>query len=90
MDNSGEEAHAPIIITGRSLSLGEVDLVARQCVQVEISKEALDKVQASAEVISSLSTADEPVYGVNTGFGIFSNRRIEFEQISLLTAKTPI
>jgi histidine ammonia-lyase len=80
MDEPGDKALSAITLTGSNLSLRDIDQVARHNARVEISTSALKTIQASADVIKQLAGADQPIYGVNTGFGIFANKRIKAEE----------
>jgi histidine ammonia-lyase len=66
----------PITLTGNSLSLQEIDQVARNPIQVLLAKDAHAAVEEAATVIRRLAEGDQPMYGVNTGFGVFADQRI--------------
>jgi histidine ammonia-lyase len=70
---------ALITLTGSALSLRDLYQVAYHDARVAMSPEALSTIQQNASVIDQLSTSDQPIYGVNTGFGIFADQRIEPE-----------
>lgn len=80
METEDGKASPSITLTGSSLGLEEIELVARKNAKVEVSPKALETIRKSADTINQLSNIDQPIYGVNTGFGIFSNRRIEPNQ----------
>lgn len=82
MDEPGHTLQPSINLTGSTLSLSEVDQVSRHHALVEISSSALNSIQKSAESITHLANSSQPIYGVNTGFGIFANKRIDPEQTS--------
>lgn len=71
--------HTPehIFLDGTHLTLEQLQAVARGRPAVGLHPEARARVAESADLVARLVESPEPVYGVNTGFGIFANRRIE-------------
>jgi histidine ammonia-lyase len=65
-----------IEIDGARLSLQDVVKVARYQEKVSISKEGTEAIQACRKNLETIVATDRPVYGINTGFGIFADRRI--------------
>jgi histidine ammonia-lyase len=80
MDEPGQMAQPTISLTGNALSLSDIEKVARHHARVEISTSVLNTIQDSADSIAHLADSSQPIYGVNTGFGIFANKRIDPEQ----------
>ncbi|MBN2555996.1 MAG: aromatic amino acid lyase [Anaerolineales bacterium] len=70
----------PVNLNGNDLTLDQVSQVARSGRAATIAPEAMLRVQMSHEMLSRLAEGNSPVYGVNTGFGIFSNRKIQPDQ----------
>jgi histidine ammonia-lyase len=70
-----------ILLTGESLDLNQIWAVADQQAVVELSAEALKKINASRSYIEGRIKEDEVIYGVNTGFGAFSSVRISDKDI---------
>jgi histidine ammonia-lyase len=66
-----------IILDGNSLTLEQVADVARCKAKVKLSKRARRLVQDSAKTVDRLVTSETPVYGVNTGYGLFADQKIE-------------
>lgn len=67
-----------------NLRLGEHPLLLPQlraaydaACQVTIGVAALDRVRASCDATRRLSTSNRPIYGINTGFGLLAQVRIE-------------
>lgn len=79
-----ESDHASVAVDGASLTLSEVELVARGGAQVELDGECLERVEASSRAVGRMVAAGEPVYGVNTGFGALSNRAVEPSDVTTL------
>ncbi len=61
------------------LTFADVHAVARGDAKVEISKSALGAMEVTRAHIESLAAADEPVYGISTGFGALAQRHIPIE-----------
>lgn len=70
-----------IYLSGESLSLEQLWQVSHSPSKVELSKEAYEKVNASRAYIETQIEKGQVIYGVNTGFGAFSNVRISEKDI---------
>lgn len=70
-----------IELNGESLDLNQLWEVAQGGVEVRLAESARKKIIASRDYIDSRIQAGEVIYGVNTGFGSFSNVRISKEDI---------
>lgn len=66
----------PVQLDGRSLDLDSVDSVARQPRSAALSPEARSAVAESSRTVARLAESDSPIYGINTGYGIFATRRV--------------
>lgn len=67
----------PLLIDGHSLAIEDVVAVARHGRPVELAPAARAAMQASRAFVESLLTPDaSPIYGINTGFGVFANRSV--------------
>ncbi|MBI3243434.1 MAG: histidine ammonia-lyase [Chloroflexi bacterium] len=67
----------PLLIDGHSLTIADVVAVARQHRPVQLAPVARERMQASRAYVESLLTPDAPtVYGINTGFGVFADRKV--------------
>ncbi len=73
-----------ISLNGDSLSIEDVANVAAQKTAIELNAEARLRVETASQWVASIVERGEPVYGVNTGFGIFSNRSISTADIQAL------
>ncbi|MBI3003373.1 MAG: histidine ammonia-lyase [candidate division NC10 bacterium] len=73
-----------ILLDGSSLTLEQVEAVARRGEHVILAPAAKERVRASRAVVDGLLTAERPVYGVTTGFGKLSDVRIPPEQAEAL------
>ena len=65
-----------VSIQGRFLTIDNLVDVARNQVPAALSPEGLEAVQASRKTLELLLETQRPVYGINTGFGIFAEKRI--------------
>ncbi len=65
-----------VSIDGNGLTLEDVVQVARYGEPVELSPEGLAAINTSRKYLDTVMASGKPVYGINTGFGIFSDRRI--------------
>jgi histidine ammonia-lyase len=65
-----------IEIDGNQLSLEQVRDVARGNTEVRLAPEAAERVNLLRGKVEAIAQGDRAVYGINTGFGIFSDRRI--------------
>jgi histidine ammonia-lyase len=74
-----------ISIDGRKLSLSEVVAVARFGEKVQLNPNARERMQQSHAWLQDIIEAGKPVYGINTGFGVFSEKRISIEDATDLS-----
>ncbi len=58
-----------VFIDGEKLTLEEVERVAIQRAQVQLSSRAMDKIQQSRRLVEQILSSKQVVYGINTGFG---------------------
>jgi histidine ammonia-lyase len=73
-----------VVIDGNSLKLSDVIKVAVGHEKVQLSESGRQAMLASRNYIESCITRGETMYGVNTGFGAFSQVRINDNQIEEL------
>jgi histidine ammonia-lyase len=66
-----------VTLTGRDLTLEQVEAVARRDVEVRLEPTARQRMAASRATVADLVERGEPVYGVTTGFGDLVSRRID-------------
>lgn len=72
-------AHPTIEIDGEHLSLHDVQAVARGQAQVSLAPAARQRVARSQAWVGEIIARGKPVYGINTGFGIFADKQISPE-----------
>ncbi len=73
-----------IEINGKCLTIDEVVQVATAHEKVTISPAAVERIQESHHWVRNISLENKPVYGINTGFGIFADKPIDHEKIAEL------
>jgi histidine ammonia-lyase len=62
-----------VIIDGSSLSLENIVSVARKNYKISISEDAKGQVNISRKYVEKIVNSGKAVYGINTGFGKFSD-----------------
>lgn len=72
-----------ILIDGNSLNLQDFIRVVRSGFKVELTKDAIEKVEKSRKLVDKFVEEEKVVYGITTGFGKFSD-------ISITKAETKI
>ena len=70
-----------VILGGSSLTLEELERVARGNESVELSDAARFSIRESRRRLEKAASGSQPVYGVNTGFGDFSEIKISKENL---------
>ena len=73
-----------IEIDGSHLTLLEVLKVARFREPVSLSAQAKDQMENSHAWVDEIMGKNDPVYGINTGFGVFADRKIPAQEIAQL------
>src|SRR6056297_2060583 len=73
-----------ILIDGNSLTLEELVKVARKNFRVNLKQEAILKIKESRKKVEYFLENDKKIYGINTGFGKFSDVIISKEESKLL------
>jgi histidine ammonia-lyase len=73
-----------VVLTGRSLTLEDIENVARRGAPVALASEARERVAQSRAVVDEILQGGRVVYGINTGFGNFRNVVIAREDLEEL------
>jgi histidine ammonia-lyase len=74
-----------IEIDGNHLSIEACKEIARQNEEVRLSPEGKEAISNSRSRLEKILSKDKPVYGINTGFGIFAEKRILAAESSRLS-----
>ena len=73
-----------IVLTGNEITLQQIVNVARQGATVSLSLKAEQNIIRSRKIVDKLVDGEKVVYGVTTGFGMFSETFIEREYTNAL------
>lgn len=75
-----------LILDGESLTLASVRAWARDDgkMRVKLSEKAQKRVKASQQFVGKLAGGEAAIYGVNTGFGLLSDVKIERDKLARL------
>lgn len=73
-----------VTIDGKNLTIQQVVAVALEGEEVQLSEQAKQNINRSQQWVRDISLADKPVYGINTGFGIFAENQITKSDIAQL------
>lgn len=73
-----------IWLDGENLTISQLMSLNDFSVKIDLKKEAWEKVKQGRNVIEEIINSNKKVYGINTGFGHFSNVTINKENIDLL------
>lgn len=74
-----------ISIDGNHLTVGEVVKVAKKFAEVKLNEAGDQQVKNSYQNLVRLHDSNKPVYGINTGFGIFADKRIDKSESAQLS-----
>ena len=66
------------------LSLAQLRRVTREPVKLSLAKAAYPAIEASAKTVAQVLSEGRTVYGINTGFGLLANTRIEKDDLENL------
>ena len=66
-------------IDGNNLTIANVLSVVRDGEYVELAPTAIEAMDRSYNWLKAILLSDKPVYGINTGFGIFADQSISPE-----------
>lgn len=73
-----------IQLTGNTLTVDQMNDVLFGRKKVSVAEDSLEKVKVSRKAVDKIVTGNESVYGINTGFGKFSNVAIAEENVEQL------
>jgi len=71
------------IVPGRN-RLSDWQRIYRDDASVELSRQAVEAIKASADLVGEILASGQAVYGINTGFGTLANRRIAPQDLAAL------
>ena len=73
-----------IPLDGNSLTLDDLAAIAYERAPASLTDEARARVTAARSVVDAFARGDQPVYGINTGFGNFAEVRIPSHSLAEL------
>lgn len=73
-----------ILLDGATLTLEQLAAIADDAAPVDIAGDAEARVRAARALVDARAEGDEPVYGINTGFGSFAEVKIPRESLDRL------
>lgn len=76
----GVENMSIVYIDGEKLTIEDIVKVARKGYKVQLTEEAIKKVEKSRELVDRFVEEERVVYGITTGFGKFSDVAISKEE----------
>jgi histidine ammonia-lyase len=74
-----------ITIDGNHLTIEEIIAVARNFAEVQLAPAAKTAIKRAHGWVEQIVEKSEPVYGINTGFGVFAEHRIPSEDSAKLS-----
>lgn len=66
-----------LYLDGETLTIEDIKSFLQQQSKIEIIDDALERVKKSRAVVERIIENEETVYGITTGFGLFSDVRID-------------
>mgnify|MGYP001762334500 FL=1 len=73
-----------LTITPGELTLAQLRQVQQHAVTVTLDPAALPAIEASAATVAKIVAENRTVYGINTGFGLLANTKIEKDKLETL------
>lgn len=73
-----------LTLTPSKVTLAQLEDLYRNAKAAKLDESCLPAVKKSAEIVAKAAAGDEPVYGINTGFGKLANTRIAPEDTATL------
>ncbi|MDO9545799.1 MAG: aromatic amino acid ammonia-lyase [Pelolinea sp.] len=67
-------------ITGKDLTILDLVEIAKRKKKIKISDNARRQISSSYKKMLVLADSEEAIYGINTGFGVFSDKRISLKE----------
>lgn len=73
-----------MIIKPGQVTLAMLRKLSRGKIEIELDQSAYPQMEASANTVSDILKTGRTVYGINTGFGLLANQRIEEDDLETL------
>ncbi|MCP4788851.1 MAG: aromatic amino acid lyase, partial [Gammaproteobacteria bacterium] len=73
-----------LAINPGQVTLAQLRRASRETVKVSLSEGALEGIHASTALVQAMVDEGRTVYGINTGFGLLANTRIDAKDLQEL------
>lgn len=74
----------PMVISPGELTLDDLRNVWRNHIEISLADSCLDAINASTQTVAKVLATGRTVYGINTGFGLLANTRIDASELEEL------
>ncbi len=75
---------ARVVLDGRPLTVDRLDTILGRRLQVDVTDNVWQRVEASCEAVRRIASGEAAAYGINTGFGPLCTKRITPDQLEKL------
>jgi len=82
-----DAADAPLVLTGRTLKISDVEAVAAGGRQVELAGDCRDRMASGRAVVDRYFRDNVPAYGLNTGLGVRATDILSVDEAAEFSAK---
>lgn len=72
-----------LVLKPGHLSLNQLRQISRSPVNLSLDNAAFEDINQSTAVVEQVIAEDRTVYGINTGFGLLANTRIEPQDLEV-------
>ena len=72
------------VINSEPISLQDINTFIQNELKVSLSKDSISRISEANKLVKRIVESDQAVYGINTGFGKFSEVRIDKHKVSEL------
>ncbi|GAL28088.1 histidine ammonia-lyase [Vibrio variabilis] len=76
-----------LVLKPGQLTLAQLRQFSRSPVSLSLDPAAVEDIDASTRIVEQVIAEDRTVYGINTGFGLLANTRIEPNDLEILQKK---
>ncbi|GAL16880.1 histidine ammonia-lyase [Vibrio maritimus] len=73
-----------LVLKPGQLTLAQLRQLSRSPVSLSLDPAAVEDIEASTRIVEQVIAEDRTVYGINTGFGLLANTRIEPNDLEIL------
>lgn len=73
-----------VFLNGRNLTFDKIKDILENKLTVKIDPQAIPKIEASRSFVDTVAGENKPYYGINTGFGLLSDKKIDAKDLTQL------